>query len=45
MDGSLQYDPPEDVDMDRAGLLTECVMVVTIPAPLSTGLRGDGGIE
>ena len=45
VDGSLEYDPPDDVDMDRAGLLIDCAKLDTKPTPLSTGLRGDEGIE
>ena len=45
MDGSLEYDPPDEVDMDRAGLTTECARLEVMLVPLSTGLRGDGGIE
>lgn len=45
VDGSLECDPAEDVDMDRAGLLTTCAKLAIMMAPLSTGLRGDEGIE
>ena len=45
MDGSLEYDPPDDVDMDRVGLLIVCDKLAIKPTPLSTGLNGDGGIE
>lgn len=45
MEGSLEYDPPDDVDMDRAGLPTDCTRLDIMTVLLSTGLRGDGGIE
>ena len=45
VDGSLEYDPPDDVDMDRVGLLIDWAKLDTKPTPLSTGLRGDEGIE
>jgi len=45
VDGSLEYDPPDDVDIDRVGLLIDCAKLDTKPTPLSTGLRGDEGIE
>ena len=45
MDGSLEYDPPDDVDMDLVGLLTDCAKLEIKPIPLSTGLSGDEGIE
>jgi len=45
VDGSLEYEPPDDVDMDRAGLAAACARVDIMLEPLSTGLRGEGGIE
>ena len=45
VDGSLEYDPADDVDKDRACFPTDCDTEDITIVPLSTGLRGDGGIE
>ena len=42
VDGSLEYEPPEDTDIDRVGLLIDCGKAAIInPLPLSIGLSGD----
>lgn len=45
MDGLLEYDFFDDVDMDRVGLLIVCDKFVINLILLLIGFNGDGGIE
>lgn len=45
VDGLLEYELFDDVDIDRVDLFRDCVIEGIIIVLLLIGLRGDGGIE